>query len=303
MGRTMTELTQFLEKTGIPKEQASRLTGLWERLTDEELTSLKIMAEDFYRRLPGGLSDYMPALADMARRTQATGYLVQFLFYVRCSPLLLRDYRLRGIGEDVFWDTMQDFRAKLEECVRCGRAAGGFADGSDWFTGFFAMTRFALGRLQFELAPFRYGKFERAGQRIFRGEQALNLHIPSCGGRLTREVRLDAYRRAKRFFADSFPAGPVPFVCDSWLLFPAHREFLPEGSNILDFMDDFTIIDSFETEGFEEGWRLFYDKAGLPPDQLPRDTSLRRAYADWLAAGRRTGSGYGVFFFDGERIL
>ena len=40
------------------------------------------------------------------------------------------------------------------------------------------------------------------------------------------------------------------------------------------------------------------------PASLPRDTELRRRMADYLAkSGNVTGTGYGVFLFDGERVI
>jgi hypothetical protein len=32
-------------------------------------------------------------------------------------------------------------------------------------------------------------------------------------------------------------------------------------------------------------------------DELPQDTSLRRAYAEWIRNGEPTGWGYGVFVY------
>ena len=68
-------------------------------------------------------------------------------------------------------------------------------------------------------------------------------------------------------------------------------------------MDDFEIVGSAEKEGFPNGWRVFGKYSDLPYDQLPRDTSLRRAYADWLIDGNPGGDAFGVFVFDGEKIL
>ena len=92
-------------------------------------------------------------------------------------------------------------------------------------------------------------------------------------------------------------------VCDSWLLFPKHREFLPEHLNIRSFMEDFTYIEGATEDKFENGWRVFGKDSTTAPNELPQETSLQKAYAKHLLAGGKTGSGYGVFFFDGEKIL
>ncbi|NLB36646.1 MAG: hypothetical protein GX824_05005, partial [Clostridiales bacterium] len=95
----------------------------------------------------------------------------------------------------------------------------------------------------------------------------------------------------------------VIFCCGSWLLYPAHEFFLPKGSNILRFMHDFEIVRSRETDEFNNAWRVFGRYANLPYNELPRNTSLRKAYANWLESGNKAGDGYGIFIFDGEKII
>jgi hypothetical protein len=54
---------------------------------------------------------------------------------------------------------------------------------------------------------------------------------------------------------------------------------------------------------FNNAWRVFGKDSDKAPDELPQNTSLQKAYAKHLMAGGKTGSGYGVFFFDGEKII
>ena len=37
--------------------------------------------------------------------------------------------------------------------------------------------------------------------------------------------------------------------------------------------------------------------------EMPRDTSMQRAFADFLIGGGKTGTGFGVIVFDGKEIL
>ena len=69
------------------------------------------------------------------------------------------------------------------------------------------------------------------------------------------------------------------------------------------FMDDFEVIKGRDEAVFGDKWRVFGRYSDLPASQLPRDTSLRAAYADRLASGLPTGEGFGVFAFDGEKII
>ena len=134
------------------------------------------------------------------------------------------------------------------------------------------------------------------------GDTVLNIHIPSNGQSLSDEVRFDSYRRAREFF---FPdaKGPIPFVCSSWLLWPEYEQCIPESSNIMRFRHDFTIVDAKADDGFSDGWRIFGAAAKKEVSEWPRDTSLRRAIAEFAEKGGRHGLGYGVFFFDGEKII
>ena len=209
-------------------------------------------------------------------------------------------YAREGISDEIYWDTMDDLRCKLLECKEVEGVWGIFV--APWYSGFLAMTRFALGRMQFELTTFGHGTYEKNGFTVNNNDIVINMHIPSSGKPFDTEARLDAYRRAYKFFhKDS--SKPAVFVCSSWLLYARHPEFLPEGSNILSFMKDFDIIKSEDSDHFGNDWRVFGGKTDCKPEELPRNTSLQRAYADRLMRGEPTGSGFGVFLFDGENIL
>ena len=142
------------------------------------------------------------------------------------------------------------------------------------------------------------------GKTFKAGDKYINMHIPSRGIPLTDEVRLASYRAAYPHFSALFEDGIVIFGCSSWLLYPRHREFLPAGMNLLKFMGDFEMVNWKETpDDFHDRWRLYGKHAALPDDQLPCDTTMRRAYADWLLAGNPTGRGFGIIAFDGKNIL
>ena len=214
-------------------------------------------------------------------------------------PALRERYAEKGIDEAIFWKSIEDMRWKLRECMDCEEVWGTFVP--HWYRGFFEMTRFGLGRFQFEKTDFDADYYEKCGNTLKRGDTVINFHIPSAGP-LTDEKRLDSYKQAYKFFGGK-DGEPMAFVCGSWLLYEGHREFLPENSNILRFMDDFDIIRSADREKFSDGWRVFGKYSNGSVDDLPEDTSIRRAFKQRLQQGKPTGYGYGVFFFDGEKIL
>ncbi len=65
-------------------------------------------------------------------------------------------------------------------------------------------------------------------------------------------------------------------------------------------MDDFDIVSSYEYTDNHIMWRIFGDKYNLPVNELPRDSSLRRAYVDFMMKGNKLGAGTGYFVFDAE---
>lgn len=214
-------------------------------------------------------------------------------------PRAARTLCRKGIDEEIFWKSIEDMHWKLLECKECEGVWGTFVPG--WYRGFFDMTRFGLGRFQFEETGFDADYYEKCGVVLKRGDKVYNFHIPSAGP-LTDEKRIDSYKQAYQFFGGK-DGEPMAFVCGSWLLYDGHREFLPENSNILRFMDDFDIIRSQEREKFSDGWRVFGRYSDGPVDDLPEDTSIRRAFKQRLQQGKPTGYGYGVILFDGEKIL
>ncbi len=240
---------------------------------------------------------------ELARSRGINEYSMLFVLLMNASRELLENYRAAGLDEAVFWDTMDDLRCKLLECLACKEVAGTFVAG--WFGGFYDMRMFKYGRFEFHLTDYGFDIpfTTKCGVHLKNGDVMVNMHIPSTGVPLTDDVRLDSYRRAYKAFKQYFPDKPFVFCCSSWLLYPEHRQFLPEKSNILRFMSDFEIVSWEEGDHFGDAWRIFGKYAELPPEQLPTDTSLRRAYADRLASGKPTGNGFGVFVFDGENIV
>jgi hypothetical protein len=295
-------LELFMEKTGLPEDSREPLFRAAEVLFSGEAgRAMETAVRRFYadaglRRLPavGRL------LRSIAEKTGVHAYTVDFLFFVSCSEQLRERYRAWNLPEEIFWDSMKDLRYKLLECREVHGVWGTFV--GSWFPMFFTLERFALGRMQYEYASFPRAYYEKAGVTLRRGDPVYNMHIPSAGP-LTRESRMDSYRRAYRFFERELDGRPLPIVCHSWLLFPKNEEFFPAGSNLVDFLHDFDIIDTGEQDKFWDGWRVFGHDWELPPEQLPRRTSLQRGCADWLKAGRKTGEGFGVLLFDGEKIL
>ncbi len=226
-------------------------------------------------------------------------YTVAMIFLLAASEDLENRYTQKGYSQGFFLDTIVDLRYKLLECHNTYEIWGNASYW--WYQRFFNMTRFALGRFQYEVKEFPFDCFGAGGYFVQKGDPVLNFHIPSSGVPITDEVRLVSYKKAKEFF---FPnKETVAFVCDSWLLWPDYEEYIPEKINLKRFRKDFTVISKSESESFNAAYHVFGKYTNLPPERLPRETRQQRLFADYIKDGGKHGSGYGIFLFDGEKII
>lgn len=230
------------------------------------------------------------------RLTDVHNHTADLLLYLCLTRKLRQRYAERGIDDAIWHDTVLDLKYKLEECKHVRGVCGMFV--AFWMPGWFKMTRFALGRLQFEIVDFGR-EYQKDDITLGKDSKVLNMHIPRSGQPLSKELYEDSFARAKQFFAGQLPSGQcpdgkVPFVCHSWLLYPRMNEFVSESSNVRKFMEEFEILSWDDSDG-ESLWCLF-DTAERNPDRLPTNTSLRRAFVERLRSGGRVGWGYGILF-------
>ena len=294
------------EKLGFPQEAI----GLFESIA-LKIEKNKSFSEKFQKTLDkyllpeahdfGGMCDDMKKLAFCYRVKE---YSLTCVWLIVASEKMLSLYRENGIDEQIFWDSMMDLKYKFKECVECKEIYGTFV--GHWYTGFYALNRFALGRFQFENSTFGAADefTTSAGIKIKRGDKTVGFHIPSSGVPLTDEVRFDAYKKAYEFFKDQRREdGLLIFECGSWLLYEGNKEILPENSNTVKFINDFELVKSEAKDKFNDAWRIFAKSGYKSPKHWYDDTSMRRAFKEHVLNGGKTGSGHGVIVFDGEKIV
>ena len=229
----------------------------------------------------------MKAIAEKCNICPYSAYMILFICM---SERLHKLYNEKGIDDTIFYNTMLDLRYKLEECKLVHNQIGTFVP--KWYKGFFEMKIFALGRLQFEI-NHTWFDCKVNGKTIPKGTKVLSVHIPRTGTKLEHSLVLESYENAKQFFKDDFNEDII-FICNSWLLYPWNRTVLKEGSNLAQFYDDFTVVQSGEYNNYSEIWRLFDCLYDGNPDNLPSDTSLRRAYIERIKSNLPIGHGTGV---------
>ncbi len=224
--------------------------------------------------------------------SQITGihdYTVELLTFICMTKHLKEIYFAKGLSIQIYKDSVLDLKWKLEECKLVKGICGSFV--SPWFCGFFNLTRFALGRLQFEIIT-TWQDYEKNGINLKRDKsRVINVHIPRTGTPLDKDSCDKSYAQAREFFKDQVGEN-CPFVCFSWLLYPENKNILPPNSNTYRFLSEYDIIGQEDNNG-EDLWRLF-DTEEKNPFILPTDTSLRRCYVEHLKKGGKVGCGFGV---------
>ena len=295
----------------------SYLFSLLERLptSDEERAFFKQCVTRLFAEKPQLLSkavdtyytsdfqgEAVEALLQEGAETLEVSLKTMNLLLVAASAERLENtYRDRGYDIAMFTDFLRDLACKIGECWRWFGERG-IPKVTYWYPLFFKLKLFALGRLQYEIyqRPDEDREITVGGHTVLPTDKVYFIHIPGLGP-LTKELRIDSYQRAYEFFKDDFKENPCVFYCTSWLLYERNREFMPPTSNIVDFMNDFKIVKSFEVPA-QKYWWVFDVPYEGDASVLPRNSSLRRNMADWLASGGVPGGGDGYFVFDGKNI-
>ena len=273
----------------------------------EEATSLFAQLDETVMAKPalGNLlqeakEDYMNAgerhlllLERLASELDIDPLTANMILLLRLALELRPVYKKNGYSDALYLDSMNDLRYKLMETKQVYHVWGNVA--LKWYRPFFQCTRFALGRLQYEVRPWSGPNFE---PWLHTGQDAYICHIPSSGSCSPEDV-LESLKRAYRFYHIE---GIFAVGCHSWLLYPPHVPLFPKNGNMVKFQKNFTILDQEERDNLDL-WRIFGVDKNSDYALLPEDTTLRRSFAPWLRQGNKMGCSHGVLLFDGETIL
>nr|WP_308742289.1 acyltransferase domain-containing protein [uncultured Anaerocolumna sp.] len=284
-------LTELMSKIHFPQEAQEIFLALYQRIlhNPEYNNSMKSAVQLFIHT---SSEKAFAEIDKLSVELKEHSYTMSMLLLLLCAKPLMEKYSEKGLPEDIYWDSIKDLGYKLKECHHIYGIWGTFV--RDWFPGYYQMSRFALGRMQYECASFSFDSVTINGITIKSGDKVLMIHIPSSGS-FTKEERLESYHKAKDFYRKEFDNQPIPVVCDSWLLYPAYKEVFPIHSNIRSFIDDFSYIYEKTEEEFLDAWRLFGSDYNKSPKDWPQTTSLQKAFAEYFISGGKAGIGYGIF--------
>lgn len=294
-------ITGLMAELDFPAEAVTHLTKSLDRIARHCETEFDGVIEFYYEngfdlKLTEPLLDEVVMLADVHR------YTVDMLFLLGCAKQLREAFAQKSIPDRIFLDTLCDLRFKLYECRETYGIWGTFV--TSWYGIFFSCDLFRLGRLEYETTTYAYDtSYEQYGVSVKRGTPVKSIHIPSHCGPLTKEARMASYKQAYDFFKDELDGKPLVCICHSWLLHSSTKEILPAASNTVSFVNDFEMIQEEDYSEFHDLWRVFGDQKDKPYEQLPENTSMQRAYKQWLVDGKKVGGGLGILVFDGERLL
>lgn len=291
-------LQEFMESYDYPAEAIDTLLSAYDILKNNADFQMLLDIYDKDR-----FCDYTALLAkckEIAKDVQIHTYTVEFLMFMCFSRKLRQTYRENGLPDSMWRQSMLDLKCKMMVCKSVKNIWGTFV--AWWYDGFFRMERFGMGRMEFELFDFPLDYYEKDDKVLRRGDKVINVHIAKTGESIAPELLEDAYRQAAEFYQDEFQGKPIPFFCESWLAYPKLDDFLSPKSNIKAFKDRFDIIHVhlYDKGDYSEMWRLYDMDYTGNLDDFPGDSSLRRAYKQYLKEGGQVGEGYGVFFWQGS---
>lgn len=292
----MSIVVDFCKEFGLPDEALEHLSDEYKKLKAnfsafKSFNRFVLMYEENYEI---DCTPIFNGMEDISKTSGIHKFTLDFLYMVSLLPHLKKLYEQNNIDYDILYDSVCDLKWKLYECKAVYDVWGIFVGW--WTIDFFKLKRFAIGRLQFNIMEF--SRDMSVNDLSFcKGERYIEVHIPSSG-HLNYEECQSAYKRAAEFFSKHYGIENIVFGCHSWLLCPDNKKILPESSNILKFMSDYTILETLEDSENSNLWRIF-DVIKMPetPLLLPENTSLRRAFKRWLEAGNTINQAFGVIVF------
>lgn len=287
----------LINRLDFKQEAKEYLTDVRKKLAENNYELTFKEAAKKYCREKCSIDDAFKSVMDID--TGLHEYTVHFMFMLYAAEFLYEMYKENNISEDIFWNTMVELRCKLNECYTVYKIWGTFV--GYWLADIFRMKRFGLGRLTYERTLFEYENYNKRGISIKKGDSVVGVHIPSSGP-LTPEAVKESLKLAYSFFM-SDTGKPMVVVCDSWLLDTRLGKVFPENSNIKKFVNLFDVIYRREDENFSDAWRIFSVDYTGNVSILPQKTALQKSIAEFLKEGKKTGIGFGVLVFDGEKVV
>ena len=265
-------MQEFMARIQLPEEAQKEVVKYL--LTDEEFEKWKAL---FYK----DTKEFLTAWKASENHLQWV-----LAFYIELACEVYEKYKEKNIADEVFDATFYDITLWAKECHRKHGFYG--LEEAYWIGMSAHMKLFRLGRLQFEPVE---AEEDMTGEKVQfkKGTRLLNVHIPA-GERMELEDCMKSFEMAEEFFGDSYEG----YTCDSWLLAPALKQFLPEESNIIRFQNLFEVVKVHYS--FPQSEQRIFEDIREDKENYPEDTSLRRKTKQFFIDGNDIGIGIGIFY-------
>jgi len=289
-------LSNFLCEFGFSTEAKVVLEAAFDLVFKEQAAVRlleKICAR--YEKNPDGKASFLVEASNkIAKMCSVHRYTVYLLVWILLSESSKRIYVERNVSLEMWRSNMRDLRYWCDHCFLVKGVYG--TAWPEWPYRFFAATRFTFGKLQFETD--RLGKkYEKDGIKLDPDDKVIFIHIPRTGERLLPADVDASCAAASAFFQQRYGITNVVFACHSWILYPENKRLMSESSNLYSFISRFEIIDVVEDTEYKDIWRLFDKDYNGNVDELPQDTSLRRAYTQRIKENQPLGVALGVWIY------
>ena len=256
------ELEQLYSLFQIPESKIAKFVDINNELNIDEIKYLFHNDEDkFFDYLYEELNEK---------------YLEILYIYLNLAIDLYDRYIEEGIDLKIYFDTIDDIRIWIDNCVKETGIYG--LREVYWINEHLRMRIFKLGRLQFqkrENTEFMDLIKENNLEKYINRDYFYFVHIPE-GERLSYDLILDSYQKAKDFFNDE-----MIFACESWMLSDRLELILNENSNVLRFRNDYILL----SQTREENHIKRYLKTG---------SSLLNKVTELEKNGTLIGEGFGI---------
>lgn len=295
-------VVSLMDKIEFPENAKPTFIDAIDTITKNEnhLLLFKNIITEYDKIENCGYGEMLEKVKEIGKELGVHEYTISLLLFLCLTPKLYERYIKKGLSPELFYHSLKDLTYKLNECRLLYGINGSFV--APWFQGFFNLTRFALGRLQFEYFSTKY-EYVFNGKTMPVGSKVVNIHIPRTGTRLDHDEVLDSYRLAEEMFADKFSPEPIIFLCDSWLLDPWIPSVLPPSSNLTSFQNDFQIVKTGESYNYEGLWSVFDCFYTGDISKLPNNSTLRKAYITRIENNDPFYYGHGLFLYKNGKII
>jgi len=295
-------ISAFMQAHGFPEDAQVDLVAAFDVISANENAMQRFLSllDEYNDNIKCNYPRMLKDAISLGHELGIHEYTASLLLYICLSKRLGEVYAERGIDRKIFFDSTHDLYYKLIECRLVKGINGSFV--AIWFSGFFDLARFALGRLQFEISSTA-DDVTIDGTFYPKGTKTLAVHIPRTGTRLERDSVLESYRLASEFFRVEFDGQPILFCCHSWMLDPWLGSVLSPSSNIVTFAKDYLLIHDNVSSINNVVWRVFDEDYRGDPYALSQSSSIRRAYADRIARGDDLIETLGFFVYENGNII